>query len=126
MDDRPNFDFWVDTDPASVIEPEIDVPFDMKPGFVIDAFSFAVRYLGVTEDSRCPPDVTCVWEGQVSVEFEYVDEDQRKVVTATGIATPDGPVYGAEPTIDLFGSRYLEILQVTEQSVLVVVRTDEG
>ncbi len=68
----------------------------------------------------------CVWEGQVTVEFEYVDEDQRTVVTATGIATPDGPAYGASPTIDLFGSRYLEVLEVTDQSVLVVVRTSEG
>lgn len=124
--DRPSFDFWVDADPASVIEAEIDVPFEMKPGYVIDEFSFAVRYVGVTEDSRCPPDVTCVWEGQVSVEFEYVDEDRRSVVTTTGIATPNGPAYGVSPTIDFFGSRYLEILAVTDQSVLVVVRTIEG
>ena len=124
--DRPGFDFWVDTDQASVVESELDVPFEMKPGYVIDEFSFAVRYIGVTEDSRCPPDVMCVWEGQVTVEFEYVDEDERSVVTATGIATPDGPAYGSSPTIDFFGSRYLEILEVTDQSVLVVVRTVEG
>lgn len=126
LDNQTTFDFWVDTDPASVVESELDVPFEMKPGYVVDEFGFAVRYVGVTEDSRCPPDATCVWEGQVSVAFEYVDEDQRSVVTATGIATPDGPAYGESPTIDLFGSRYLEILEVTDQSVLVVVRTSEG
>ncbi len=125
LEDQPGFDFWSDPDPASVVESELDVPFKMKPGYVIDEFSFAVRYIGVTEDSRCPPDVMCVWEGQVTVEFEYVDEDQRNVVTATGIATPDGPAYGASPTIDLFGSRYMEVLEVTDQSVLVVVRAAE-
>jgi hypothetical protein len=124
--DQPGFDFWVDTAPASVVESELDVPSEMRPGYVIDEFSFAVRYIGVTEDSRCPPDVMCVWEGQVTVAFEYVDEDHRRIVTATGIATPDGPVYGSSPTIDLFGSRYLEVLGVTDQSVLVVVRSSEG
>lgn len=28
-----------------------------------------VRFVGVTEDSRCPTDVTCVWAGEVIVKL---------------------------------------------------------
>jgi len=29
-----------------------------------------VRFMDVTEDSRCPKDVTCIWAGQVSCALE--------------------------------------------------------
>jgi len=29
-----------------------------------------VRFVAVTEDSRCPRDVTCVWAGQVKIQLE--------------------------------------------------------
>jgi hypothetical protein len=29
-----------------------------------------VRFVAVTEDSRCPRDVTCVWAGEVKVQLE--------------------------------------------------------
>ncbi len=30
LEDRPGFDFWVDTDPGSVVESELDVPFEIR------------------------------------------------------------------------------------------------
>ncbi len=29
----------------------------------------SVRFIGVTEDSRCPVDVTCIWAGEVKIQF---------------------------------------------------------
>ncbi|MBK5267181.1 MAG: hypothetical protein JJE47_07075 [Acidimicrobiia bacterium] len=125
LGDGSDVDFWVDTDPESIIEPEIDRPFEMRPGSVIDGSSFAMEYLGIVDDSRCPADVTCIWAGEVSVAFAYVDEVGRTTVTATGLATPDGPIYGTSPTIDLKDSRYLEVLDVTDESVRLAVRSIE-
>jgi len=32
-----------------------------------------VRFVAVTEDSRCPRDTTCVWAGEVKVQLEVVE-----------------------------------------------------
>lgn len=125
LGDGSHLDFWVDIDPESLVVPEVDRPFEMRPGSVIDGSSFAMEYLGIVDDSRCPSDVTCIWAGEVSVAFAYVDEGGRTTVTATGLATPDGPIYGTSPTIELKDSRYLEVLDVTDESVLLAIRTIE-
>jgi hypothetical protein len=31
-----------------------------------------LRYVAVTADSRCPPDVRCVWAGEATVAFDVV------------------------------------------------------
>ena len=36
----------------------------------VNTTQFKVRFVAVTEDSRCPRDVTCIWAGQVKVQFE--------------------------------------------------------
>ena len=126
LGDGSHVDFWVDVDPGSLIVPEVDQPFAMRPGSVIDGSSVAMEYLGIVDDSRCPADVTCIWAGEVSVAFAYVDEGGRTTVTATGLATPDGPIYGTSPTIELNDSRYLEVLDVTDESVQLAVRTVEN
>ena len=43
--------------------------FQLKPGEVAQIASekMFIRFLNVTEDSRCPKDALCVWAGQVSV-----------------------------------------------------------
>lgn len=125
LGDGSDLDFWVDTDPESLIVPEVDQPFEMRPGSVIDGTSFAVQYLGIVGDSRCPADVTCIWAGEVSVAFEFVDESGRTTVTTTGLATPDGPIYGTSPEIDLKDSRYLAVLDIADESVLIAIRSVE-
>ena len=30
----------------------------------------AIRFVDVTEDSRCPPIVRCVWQGQVTIQLD--------------------------------------------------------
>lgn len=45
-----------------------------------------ISFLEVTEDSRCPKDVTCVWEGRVScmVEITYRESLHRIILTEPG------------------------------------------
>ena len=37
-----------------------------------------IRFSGVTEDSRCPADVVCIWQGRVSVDVNVIQDDQDK------------------------------------------------
>jgi hypothetical protein len=37
-----------------------------------------VKFLGVTEDSRCPKDVDCIWAGNAKVKFRITGEDGTK------------------------------------------------
>jgi len=49
-------------------------PFDLKVAhavsFPVDGKDLTIRFLRVVEDSRCPVDVTCVWEGDAVARFE--------------------------------------------------------
>jgi len=44
----------------------------LAPGEVVlvKTAELAVRFVAVSEDSRCPRDVTCVWGGEVKVQLE--------------------------------------------------------
>ena len=44
----------------------------LAPGETVSVKTAAmtVRFVAVTEDSRCPRDVTCVWQGEVKVLLE--------------------------------------------------------
>lgn len=48
---------------------KLEEPFNLKFGqtILIDTVNIKVKFLKVTEDSRCPSDVVCIWAGQVSV-----------------------------------------------------------
>jgi hypothetical protein len=39
----------------------------------VKAAAMSVRFIAVTEDSRCPRDVTCVWAGEVKVQLALND-----------------------------------------------------
>ena len=44
----------------------------LAPGATVSvkAAEMQVRFVSVTEDSRCPRDVTCIWAGEVKVQIE--------------------------------------------------------
>jgi hypothetical protein len=46
--------------------------FNMNPGTSVSlAGEGSLHYLQVTHDSRCKPDVQCVWAGDAEVAFEW-------------------------------------------------------
>lgn len=48
-----------------------------------------IRFVEVVEDSRCPRDVTCVWEGKVSciVEITYRESLHQVVLIQPGLTS---------------------------------------
>ena len=49
---------------------------EMAPGDIclVDE-EFSIRFVSVFEDSRCPTNVLCAWEGQAEIELEYLFND---------------------------------------------------
>jgi len=52
----------------------------------VNTAKFKVRFVAVTEDSRCPRDVTCIWAGEVKLQFEVQEsaKDASPVVILEG------------------------------------------
>jgi hypothetical protein len=112
----------------------LDEPFTLAPGqsIRIRGTLLDVRFVGVTDDSRCPSDVVCVWEGDaaVGVETELVGVPESHTLHTTG-----GPG-GGPRAVERDGYRIeLEELRpypVSDQAIapaeyratLVVTRTD--
>lgn len=110
--------FWVDLRPGAVVrEPSIDVPFAVPPGGVVTLREqTVVRFDEVVEDSRCPEDATCVWEGAVEVALTIYEDGVPSSVRLRGLSAGDGPVFGDSPTIEVM--RGLQVLSL--------VALDEG
>lgn len=57
------------TQKREVTQANLDEPFALRFGQTasIEGEEIVIRFVDVTEDSRCPVNVTCVWEGQVTI-----------------------------------------------------------
>ncbi|MES2589011.1 MAG: hypothetical protein V4622_08525 [Bacteroidota bacterium] len=49
---------------------EITIEFDKSVFVLIDDKKTEIKFEKLVEESRCPPDVTCVWAGQVIVKIK--------------------------------------------------------
>ena len=51
---------------------ELGAQFTLAPGATasVKNAGIEVTFVAVTEDSRCPRDVTCIWAGEVKVQLE--------------------------------------------------------
>ena len=75
VEDNPVLDFFPKQDftPA-----RLDTPFQLKVnqmGF-ISSENIKITVLDVTEDSRCPSDVVCIWAGEVKVIVNILKDYQ--------------------------------------------------
>ncbi len=50
-------------------------PFMLTQGDAVTIAGHALQFVDVVEDSRCPEDVTCVWEGRAKVTLSASDPD---------------------------------------------------
>lgn len=77
---------------TTVVEPGGDVT--LAPGAIaaVKAAQMKVRFVAVTEDSRCPRDVTCIWAGEVKVllEIEQASKVKSRVELREGASTDAG------------------------------------
>lgn len=68
-------------------ESEVKTPqiaIKLSAGELADLGMFSVKFIEVTQDSRCPRGVTCVWAGQVKALVEITEKGkppmQREVI----------------------------------------------
>ncbi|MBI2144612.1 hypothetical protein HYU17_05730 [Candidatus Woesearchaeota archaeon] len=64
--------------PANFTEAQLGSGFQLRfnETRLIRQGNIKVRFIGVSEDSRCPADVQCVWEGQAAVIVELAKDDE--------------------------------------------------
>lgn len=68
------------------------------------ADSTALRYVRVTNDSRCPPGVQCIWAGDAEVTFEWTSGSGA--VSAFSLHT------GTDPKQQVLGERRLTLVSL--------------
>lgn len=53
------------------VSARVDSPFTLRVGqeATFEDIDLSVRFVGISEDSRCPLDVTCVWAGDARVDL---------------------------------------------------------
>lgn len=62
---------------AFAINAPLDSEFNLKIGESANIDSkFQITFLNVTSDSRCPADVVCIWQGEVSVKLNVTKDGQ--------------------------------------------------
>ena len=42
----------------------------------LESYNIKVNFLNVTEDSRCPSGVTCIWQGEVKIFVKIIENNQ--------------------------------------------------
>ena len=74
--------------PVPIILTGDESSIDLKIGETVDITSdFQITLINILDDSRCPSDVTCIWEGTVSAEINMIkDGEGRKYVIPIGLA----------------------------------------
>jgi hypothetical protein len=73
-----------------------DGPKEVMPGeeftirvgqqVVLKDTNLTIRFLDVTEDSRCPVDVVCAWAGNARLEFELQVSKKKKATVSLNTA----------------------------------------
>jgi hypothetical protein len=54
---------------AASQQPELGRPFEIKPAEMVTIAGLRITFERVTEDSRCPAGVQCVWAGDAAASF---------------------------------------------------------
>ena len=49
---------------------QVGQTFDLKPGQIAQLGQLQIAFRAVSQDSRCPTDVTCVWAGDATIRID--------------------------------------------------------
>jgi hypothetical protein len=60
-------------------------------GVVINGEDLHIKFVEVSEDSRCPKDVTCIWEGRVTAVVEISTDDSSQQLKLSQPGLTDAP-----------------------------------
>ncbi len=108
----PNLGVRPATSPLMTQDPDLkaslDTPFELSVGQTAEVRGTRIEFWNVAEDSRCPTDVQCVWEGRVRIELRLFGSEETVTVRLS-------PVEG-ENTVELDGLQ-IRLLEVTPAPV---------
>ena len=70
---------------ASTIDANLDTQFTLSPGqsAYINSEKMYVKFIGITQDSRCPTGVECIRAGDVSASIEITQDGVKSPATLT-------------------------------------------
>jgi hypothetical protein len=65
--------------PSERVEAELGTEFELTSGQsgIIEGENLRIDFWDVAEDSRCPEDVVCIWEGRAVIELDIFHNDQE-------------------------------------------------
>lgn len=89
--------------------------FTLTPGNSVTVDGVQITFVGVGQDSRCPPDVQCIWEGDAEVRLR-VGTEEVTLHTHGGTQYPNSATVGGRTITlrDLTRSPYTATLVVTK------------
>ena len=73
----------------------INQPIELAPGQSAQIGPLRITFTGVSGDSRCPVDVTCVWEGDAVAEIELRQPTSAMETRELHTASPRSTTYGS-------------------------------
>jgi len=94
----------IDNSTQAMLEEQFSLNFEKTA--IVSPVDIKVKFVKVTEDSRCPSDVVCIWAGQVSVLINVNDngKDLGDIKLTLGANKDDA-------VIDI-GEYYLKLIEV--------------
>lgn len=62
-----------------LVNAKLNVPFQLKINQIatIKSENLKIKFLNVSSDSRCPADVNCIWQGEVTIVVNIVKDGQN-------------------------------------------------
>lgn len=60
---------------SSINEPQFQLKINQTAS--IESNNIKVKFLNVFSDSRCPSDVTCIWEGEITIFVNIIKNNQN-------------------------------------------------
>ena len=89
---------------------ELNTPFDLQFAETNQSTEddISVNFFEVLSDSRCPSDVTCVWEGESSVKINF-----KVGETDTPLTLSTHKLQGQGPQADTLGNYVIRLLEVS-------------
>src|SRR5712691_9516417 len=64
--------YWDGSSSHGMVRATRDIPFQLRVNQTafIDSLNLSIGFVAVSEDSRCPSDVVCIWEGQATINVD--------------------------------------------------------
>ncbi|WP_316505405.1 hypothetical protein [Nitrosopumilus sp.] len=93
-------------DPYYLIEWNYPFSLHLNQTAHIPSYDIQITFSKILEDSRCPSDVQCVWEGNVQIQLDILKEERKLKSIDLSLGADDNT------RIYLLDKFYLELIQV--------------